>query len=480
MGCNVIRKVAVVGGGPAGIASAKYLLAEKHFEVIDIFEQQASTGGVWNYSNYAPSEELTIPQTNPHQPLEEPKWLSATGTVATPSHPVFATPMYDRLESNIPNFLMRHPDDSSLEEQQLFAGRESVLEYLNRYADDVRYLIRFQTQVYDVRRKSDGDCDRWLVCTRDLKSGKVSERLYDAVVVASGHFSVPVLPDIPGIRAWNVAYPGVITHSKYYRKPDGFKDKNVVVVGNSFSGLDIANQISTVSKHPVWNSERSKKPNFQGSEKWKKEMAEIAEFISPADARRALRFVDGQVVSEVDAVVFCTGYYYSFPFLSSLQPPVVVTGERVEHLYQHIFYIDQPSIAFVGMPFKVIPFRTWEGQAAVIARVWSGRLELPGKQEMRAWESDRIADRGAGRNFHDLSRLEDFRYHNEMVDWALQAMSRVNDRIPPKWSERDASARKDIPEIKKAFVDRGDARHLVRSVEELGFDFQDQSMLKVF
>lgn len=388
--------------------------------------------------------------------------------------------MYDRLESNLPHFLMKHPDDDSLEHQPLFAGRESVLEYLNRYADDVRYLIKFQTQVYDIRKKSDGDCDKWLVCTRDLRSCKVSERLYDAVVVASGHHSVPVLPDIPGIRAWDMEHPGIITHSMYYRKPDSFKDKKVVVVGNSFSGLDIANQISTVSKHPVWNSERSKKPDFQSRETWKKEMVEIAEFISPSEAHRALRFADGQVVSDVDAVVFCTGYYYSFPFLSSLQPSVIVTGERVENLYQHIFYIDHPSIAFVGMPFKVIPFRTWEGQAAVIARVWSGRLELPRKEEMRAWESDRIADRGAGRKFHDLGKLEDFRYHNDLVDWALQAMPREDDRTPPKWSERDAWVRKNIPAIKTAFADKGDARHLVRSVEELGFEFQGEDMTKAF
>ncbi|KAL8851223.1 MAG: hypothetical protein Q9221_003854 [Calogaya cf. arnoldii] len=375
---------------------------------------------------------------------------------------------------------MKHPDDDSLEKQPLFAGRESVLEYLNRYADDVRYLIHFHTQVYEVRRKIDGDCDRWLVCTRDLVSSKVSERLYDAVVVASGHFAVPALPDIHGIRAWNMEHPGIITHSKYYRKPDSFKDKKVVVVGNSFSGLDIANQISTVSKHPVWNSERSTKPDFQSSENWKKEMAEIAEFISPSEAPRALRFADGQVVSKVDAIVFCTGYYYSFPFLSSLQPPVVVSGERVENLYQHIFYIDHPTIAFVGMPFKLIPFRTWEGQAAVVARVWSGRLKLPPMQEMRRWESDRIADRGAGRKFHDLSKLEDFRYHNDLVDWALQAVPREGDRIPPKWSVRDAWVRKEIPAIKKAFADRGDARHLVRSVEELGFELHGEGMTKAF
>ncbi|KAL8915901.1 MAG: hypothetical protein Q9172_006576 [Xanthocarpia lactea] len=475
-----VRKVAIVGGGPAGIATAKHLLAERHFEVVDIFEQQANTGGVWNYSTYAPSEELSIPQTGPHQPLEKPRWRRSASTDASLSKPEFATPIYESLISNIPQFLMEHPDDDSLETQPLFAGRDSVLQYLNRYANDVRYLIKFQTQVYDVRKDNDGGCDRWLVCTKDLISNKASERLYDAVVVASGHHSVPVLPDIPGIRAWNMEYPGIITHSKYYRKPEGFKDKKVVVVGNSASGLDIATQISTVCKHPILNSARSKQPEFQSSESWKKEMPEIAEFISPSQGHRVLRFADGQIVSDVEAIVFCTGYYYSFPFLSSLRPSLIVSGERVENVYQHIFYIDDPSIAFVGLPFKVIPFRTWEGQAAIVARVWSGRLKLPPKQAMRRWESDRIADRGAERKFHELGKLEDFRYHNDLVDWALQATARVGDKIPRKWSERDAWVRRNIPAIKKAFAERGDASHSVRSVEELGFEYPGQGMTKAF
>ncbi len=152
----------------------------------------------------------------------------------------------------------------------------------------------------------------------------------------------------------------------------------------------------------------------------------------------------------------------------------------MENVYQHIFYTDDPSIAFVGLPFKVIPFRTWEGQAAIVARVWSGRLELPPKQEMKRWESDRIADRGAERKFHELGKLEDFRYHNDLVDWALQATARVDDKIPPKWSERDAWVRKNIPAIKAAFADRGDARHAVRSIEELGFEYSGQGMTKAF
>ena len=428
---------------------------------------------MWNHASRAPREELSVPQTNPHQPLQEPTWVDSHEIYSerTAIKPVFTTPIYNTLESNIPHFLMRHSDDPSLENEPLFAGHESVLRYLNTYAKPVRHLIRFCTQVYDIKRESENGQDRWLVCTRDLKSHKVMERYYDAVAVASGHHYVPKLPDISGIRAWNEAYPKVITHSKYYRMPEEFRDKKVVVVGNSASGSDIATQIGTVSKHPVLNSKRSEAPEFRREISWKHEVPEIVEFLPPTSAHRAVRFADGQVESDIDAVVFCTGYYYSFPFLSSLRPAISTTGERVENIYKHLFYTPHPSLAFVGLPVKIVPFRTYEGQAAVLACVWSGRLDLPSASAMRAWEEERIAEKGSGKRFHEMRNLTDFQYHNEMVEWALQAKDEKTDAVPPKWREKDSWFRINTPVIKKAFAEKGKARFSILSAGQLGFQY---------
>jgi 2-polyprenyl-6-methoxyphenol hydroxylase-like FAD-dependent oxidoreductase len=35
-----VKRIAIVGAGPSGLAVAKYLLAEKAFDKIDIYEQQ--------------------------------------------------------------------------------------------------------------------------------------------------------------------------------------------------------------------------------------------------------------------------------------------------------------------------------------------------------------------------------------------------------------------------------------------------------
>ena len=56
---------------------------------------------------------------------------------------------------------------------------------------------------------------------------------------------------------------------------------------------------------------------------------------------------------------------------------------RVEHLYQHIFPPDHaPTISFVGLPWKVVPFAQYELQSKWITRVLSGRAGLPAAQAM--------------------------------------------------------------------------------------------------
>jgi hypothetical protein len=56
---------------------------------------------------------------------------------------------------------------------------------------------------------------------------------------------------------------------------------------------------------------------------------------------------------------------------------------RVSRLYQHVFPPNvAPTLSFVGLPWKVVPFAQYELQAKWISRVLSGRAKLPSKQEM--------------------------------------------------------------------------------------------------
>lgn len=210
----------------------------------------------------------------------------------------------------------------------------------------------------------------------------------------------------------------------------------------------------------------------------------IARFI-PED--RAVEFEDGSRENNIDAVLYCTGYLYSFPFISHLRPPAINTGERVENLYQHLFYRPDPTIAFIGLNSKILPFPYAEAQAAVVARIFSGRLELPAEAEMRLWEEDAVAEKGDGRYFHEQGFPADASQINMMHDWAMSAdgerrLSTANNQMqqrskdtvgkePPDWGEKEYWMRERFLAIKQAYREIGEDRHKVKSMAQIGFDF---------
>lgn len=287
---------------------------------------------------------------------------------------------------------------------QLFPEHEAVLQYLKQYSEDIRHLIAFQTQVTDVFLNSQ---DQWQVKTQRLSPDGANEmkvHVFDAVLVANGHFNVPFVPSVPGIEAWVKQHPGSIIHSKFYRRPEDYIGKKVIVVGNSASGVDIAAQVALFSQRPIIVSQKSEFYLQPGQSDMKLDKPKIVEYIPHT---RSVGFADGSRETDVDAIIYCTGYFYSYPFLDSLQPPVVNTGEFVQNTFQHIFYRPRSTLAFAVLNQKIIPFPLAEAQSAVIARVWSGRLCLPAESDMQDWERETRQRTGGGRSFHVLKFPED-------------------------------------------------------------------------
>ena len=450
------------------LTCCRYFLAELCFETVDIFEQNSTVGGAWNYSQQGSSGKAPIPQVSPIQPLECPVWEEDdSGT----TRPIFLTPMYDNLETNIPKSLMKYSDKSFPSESPLFPHRTLVTEYLEDYAAEVRHLIKFEIQVLDIRLMSpNADRHQWKISTLDLRARTRSESVYDAVAICNGHYTVPYIPDIPGIRQWNEQNTSLLSHSKFYRHPGDYTGKKVIVVGNGASGLDIASQISLVSKNPLLVSTRSDPGPWTVPGGLKEEIPQIVEFLPQSSSNRGVLLADGRIEDEIDAVLFCTGYLYSYPFMSTLHEQLIGDGFRVQHVYQHIFHIEHPSLAFLALPMRILPFPLSEAQAAVVARVWSGRLELPSKAEMYVWEDKLITEAGAGKGFHTLNFPKDFEYSNFLHDWAAKAGGEGN-KMPHRWSKKEAWVRQSIPSIKAAFARQGEKRHAIRTIEELGFEY---------
>ncbi|KAL7625675.1 monooxygenase [Parahypoxylon ruwenzoriense] len=516
-----VRKVAVIGAGPSGLAAAKYLLAQGAFVQVVVFEQQAEVGGVWNYSGEAKTSgkakgggrgggavDGQVPQTDAHPRVDEPVYVDGGAKDGVGGEgggtPLFPSPMYEDLHTNIPHTLMKYSDLDFPSELEIFPTRQSVQEYLVQYARDVRRVIKFSTQVTRValRHRGDGnskeeeehkrELDQWDVHTRDLLSGQEAQDTYDAVVVASGHYSTPYIPsDIGNIAEFHAAHPGVVSHSKAYRDAAPFRGKKVVVVGTGPSGLDVAAQIRPLCAPPLLLSARTgAKPEMLahisgGDEGALRQVGEIKRFVvgergvefSPHDGGGETAAAP-HVERDVDAVVFCTGYLYTFPFLGASladgEAPLVTDGRRVRGLARHFLHVAHPTLAFPGLPMKIIPFPLAEAQAAVLARAWANVLPLPPRSVLEEWErADAEAGADVDGKYHVFRKGGDGRYINGLHDWVVSHTTRRGEegggKEPPRWDEELLWQRSIYVEAKMRFEETGKK---ARTLEELGFRYE--------
>ena len=240
--------------------------------------------------------------------------------------------------------------------------------------------------------------------------------------------------------------------------------------------MDIGHQIAEVCKHPLLVAQSKRSPYYTD----KPYIREYPTLVAVIPDERAAKFEDGSIERNIDAIVLCTGYSYSFPFVAPIHPAVKDEGIRALPLYKYVFHMQHPTLAFVETPEMIVPFPLAECQAAVIARVWSGRLELPSLHEMQDWRDRNVGERGAGRGFHALTPPLDLVYMKEMYDWCGKAdettatkEKAIGGKVPKEWDEKACWLRMTAAEMKKGFNAKGDERSNVVSYEELGFGFDE-------
>ncbi|KAI8959101.1 FAD/NAD(P)-binding domain-containing protein [Daldinia sp. FL1419] len=480
-----VKKIAVIGAGPSGLAAAKYLLAQEGaFPRIDVFEQQAEVGGVWNYSAVTgPAEALPVPQTDAHPKKPDPPVL-VPGKDGDEMVPLFPSPMYDDLHTNIPHTLMKYSDLPFPGGCNIYPTRAVVQEYLVEYSKEVRHLIKFSTQVTLVTQAQKSkdhprEREQWDVSTTNLLTGKQTTETYDAVVAASGHYSTPYIPDsIEGISDFHARHPGIISHSKLYRNAEPFRGKKVVVVGTGASGLDIAAQIQRVSKTPLLlSAQTAAAPGMLEHIGKVVQVGQIKKFLIEERGVEFFPFAEDEnsddekktegetrTETDIDAILFCTGYLYTFPFLPSL--PLITTGRKVHGLAKHFLSIAHPTLAFPGLPMKVIPFPLSESQGAVLARLWSNTLPLPPVSTLEQWEREDGEGTSEGK-YHVFPKGGDGRYINGLWEW-LRKESAGGGKEPPRWDAEMLWQRGIYAEAKMQFEKTGKK---AKTLEELGFKY---------
>ncbi|OLN82121.1 Thiol-specific monooxygenase 4 [Colletotrichum chlorophyti] len=458
-----IKKIAVIGAGPTGLAAAMYLLAHNTFESIVVFEQQAEVGGVWYYSEH-PTTSLHVPQTDPFCPQDPPL------RPRPDAPPVFPTPMYGTLHANTVKTTMNYKGAPFQDRAWVFPSRQSIHEYLVEYAKDVRHLIKFSHQVKALDLRQENGRDKWGLQAACTITGRNFTDTYDAVVIANGHYDVPYIPDVKGIKAFHETHPAAILHSKNYRVPEPFVGQKVVVVGNGPSGLDIARQISPVADK-VYLSVHHSTPPDKVDHIGVAEVPQIEEFLPE---KRAVRFKGGRIEEDIGTVIYCTGFFFSFPFLPKfLKPNLLPTGKGIRGLYQHLFLIRHPTLAFAGLLIKTVPWPVAENQAAVLGAVWSNGLKLPPVEEQEAWELELFKRRGDKQIHVLVDDGDDGRHLNLLHDWAAESTKR--DKEPPYWHDEQFWERSIYYESKQEFEKRGGT---ATSLEELGFVYPGKGKWK--
>ena len=358
-----MTKVAIIGSGPCGLSMLRAFqqAEEKGQEIPEIvcYEKQEDWGGLWNYSWRTGSDQYGDPVPNS---------------------------MYRYLWSNGPKECLEFADYSFDEHftQPIpsFPPREVLYDYIlgrAKKANLKKYII-FNTTVTHVNFNG----NQFEVSVLNKKDNSVSSNTYDYVVVASGHFSVPYIPEYQGMKS----FPGRILHGHDFRDAEEFRNKDVVVLGSSYSAEDIALQCYKYGAKSVTIGYRNNPMGF----KWPDGMKEV-HHLDRLEGNKAI-FKDGHE-QNADAVILCSGYLHHFPYLEeSLK---LKTGNRLypPKLYKGVVWEDNHKLMYLGMQDQFHTFNMFDCQAWFARDVIMEKIIMPDvediKNDIDKWVSDEEA-----------------------------------------------------------------------------------------
>ena len=347
-----MTRVAIIGAGPSGLAQLRAFqsAAAAGSEVPEVvcFERQDDWGGIWNYT-----------------------WRTGTDEYGEPVH----CSMYRYLWSNGPKECLEFAD-YTFEEHfgrpiASYPPRAVLRDYIMGRVEKagVREQIRFRTAVRSVDyNEAKGN---FSISVQNLLEDATYTEEFDYVVVASGHFSTPNVPSFEGLEAFN----GRVLHAHDFRDALEFKDRDILVIGTSYSAEDIASQCYKYGAKSITCSHRTAPMGFH----WPDNIEEVP-LLSRVD-KDTCHFKDGSS-RDVDAIIMCTGYLHHFPFLPDdlrLQ-----TGNRLWPLglYKGVFWEANPKLMYLGMQDQFYTFNMFDAQAWYARDFILGRIVLPSRQEM--------------------------------------------------------------------------------------------------
>ena len=392
-------RACVIGAGSTGIAACRVLHARGI--PFDCFEAGSEVGGNWRYDNDSGMSSAY-------------RSLHAESSRRGMQYTAFPMP------AGYPNY----------------PGHKLIVRYLDDFVDHFgfRGRIQFRTEVTKVAPAADGG---WDVSVRRRDTGAARTQRYGAVLVANGHHWDPRYPEpaFPGAAT----FTGDQIHSHHYRTPEPFAGKRVLVLGIGNSACDVAVDCSRVAARTLLAMRRGahivpkylfgmptdhltlmrlgarmpvRLQGFAVTLLMRIAQGSVTKYGLPRPDRRLLcapptvsdsllsrlghgdiavrpnidrfegdrvRFTDGRA-EQIDAVIYCTGYKISFPFLD--EAPIGADGCHIP-LYHRIVPPRLAGLYFIGLvqPIgAIMPIA--EMQSEWVADLLQGRATLPPEPQM--------------------------------------------------------------------------------------------------
>jgi cation diffusion facilitator CzcD-associated flavoprotein CzcO len=317
-----------------------------------------------------------------------------------------------------------------------YLGHKMIAKYFDDFVHNFgfREKIQFRTEVTRAEPAAGGG---WDVTVQQRDTGAERTGRYGAVLVANGHHWDPRYPEpaFPGAGTFS----GEQIHFRHYRTPEPFTGKRVLVLGIGNSACDAAVDCSQVAERTLLAVRRGAhivpkylfgvptdhltlmrlgtkaprrlqrsvvallvrmaqgkvtkyglpKPDHQmlcapptvsDSLLSKVDHGDIV--VKPSIDRfdgDRVYFTDGSL-EQVDAVIYCTGYKISFPFLDKA---LIGAEDNEIRLYHRVTPPELPGVYFIGLvqPIgAVMPIA--EIQSEWVADLLQGRATLPPEPEM--------------------------------------------------------------------------------------------------
>ena len=180
-----MNKVAIIGSGPCGLSIMRAFnhakIKGEEIPEIVCFEKQSDWGGLWNYT-----------------------WRTGLDQYGD----TVSNSMYRYLWSNGPKECLEFADYTFDEHFgkaiPSFPPREVLKDYILGRANnsDIKKFLRFNTSVTNIEYTG----SQFYLTAKNKIDNKMSTEVFDKVIIATGHFSVPYVPEYEGMNNFLVEY----------------------------------------------------------------------------------------------------------------------------------------------------------------------------------------------------------------------------------------------------------------------------------